>query len=160
MKHKTKRLMKTIKIKQEFLAFFNFIYILAYNIDMFKNKVKLSLIDDYIRIVLIENFNNNSFEMFELDEDLTNTINKTKAVNSELKEIYEHIFDAMKLNDMSLLVLKKELKSNNNLYKRTINKNLLNLIEVLNRNFLELSIIKLNLKKKLQTLQLNLSITG
>ena len=127
---------------------------------MFKNKVKLSLIDDYIRIVLIENFNNNSFEMFELDEDLTNTINKTKAVNSELKEIYEHIFDAMKLNDMSLLVLKKELKSNNNLYKRTVNKNLLNLIEVLNRNFLELSIIKLNLKKKLQTLQLNLSITG
>ena len=127
---------------------------------MFKKKVKLSLIDDYIRIVLIENFYNNSFEMFELDEDLTNTINKTKSVNCELKEIYEKLFEVLKLNDISLLVLKKELQINNNLYKKTLNKGILNLIEVLNRNFLELSIIKLNLNKKLQTLKLSLPING
>ena len=127
---------------------------------MLKKKVKLSLIDDYIRIVLIENFNNNSFDCFDLDSSLTDTINKTKLINCELKTIYEHLFDTLNLNDISLLVLKKELKLNNNLYKRTISKGLLNLIEVINRNILELTIIKLNLNKKIKTLKLNLTING
>ena len=121
-----------------------------------KRKVKLSLIDDYIRIILIENFYNNSFDAFNLDEETLKLLNKTKTFNLQLKNIYDELLEKLNLNDISLLILKKELKTNNTMFKRISNKSFLNLLEVCERNNLELNLIELNLKQKLKTLKLTI----
>lgn len=120
-----------------------------------KNKLKLSLIDDYTRIVLIENFYNNSFEHFNLDEETIKLINKTKEDNQQLKLKYENIISYLKMEDISFLVLKKDLKQNNHMYKKACTKSFLNLLEVFERNNLELNLIELNLKHKLKKLKIS-----
>ena len=119
---------------------------------MTKNKIKLSLIDDYIKIVLIKNFLNNSFSAFELNKEQTDQINHSKTLVCLLDKTYNSIFDKLKLNDLSFEILKKELSQNNILFLRTTASKL---NQILNSNNLTLNIILKNLKIKLINLKVD-----
>jgi len=68
-----------------------------------KNKIKLSLVEDYISILTIFNFYNK----------FKNPSNKEQVflfkTTQKLKSFYESLFDKLKFDKLSLLILKKEL---------------------------------------------------
>lgn len=76
---------------------------------MTKNKLKLSLIDDYVKLVIFENFfntyNNLSFK---------EAISKRRQ-NTRLKKLYDILFEKLSMNDCSLLLLRQQLNKNNQL---------------------------------------------
>ena len=80
-----------------------------------KNKIKLSLIEDYISLILFKNFFNNDFTFINTDK---NKLYKSQAKLNSLLKLYENAFLKLKMNDLSLLILKKELKRNNYLYSQ------------------------------------------
>ncbi|MBO5955117.1 MAG: hypothetical protein J6Q13_04060 [Clostridia bacterium] len=124
-----------------------------------KNKIKLSLIEDYIEIIKIENFFSNSFVDIEFDKSI---FNKCHSLNCQLSKIYNSIFENLKMNDLSLLILKKELKNNNIIFNnlklnnfKNINQTLLLLHTDLNQTFQDLltKLEKLKAKTILHQLQ-------
>lgn len=70
---------------------------------MLKSKLKLSLIEDYIKLLQIEKLclKNRDTERFSYFE----------KVNNKLKSSYENLMFKFGLMDVSLLVLKKEIQS-------------------------------------------------
>lgn len=81
-----------------------------------RKKIKLSLIDDYVKIILINNLYKNSIECLVLNDEILNLIINIKNLSTHLKCEYDKIFEKLKLNDVSLLILKKELNLNNSLF--------------------------------------------
>ena len=124
---------------------------------MKKQKLKLSLIDDYVQISLIKNFLNNSFENIQFTNESVSLMKSTQDLDIMLEQIYVSIFKALKLNDASFLVLKKELSENNSLFLNTKNCNFENLDYILSQSNLKLTQILNELKIKLIKLKLNLS---
>ena len=100
-----------------------------------KNKIKLSLIEDYIKLQLINKLK-------------INPTQNTYLINN-LIDLYEDLFIKLKMNDLSLLILKKELKTTNFSAHDTNKK-----LEIFNSYNNFLNNILLNLKTKLQVLKL------
>lgn len=124
---------------------------------MKKSKIKLSLIEDYIKIMLANNFFNNDFD-HTLSENQMILFNETKKLDAELKILFEYILNQLKLNDNSLQVLNQQLQKNNNLFnleKQNCFSNLTNTLFMLND---ELKKLKHNLKNKLNTLNFEVVI--
>lgn len=120
-----------------------------------RKKIKLSLIDDYVKILLIKNFLNNSFENVKLTN--ITTLKQTKELNLKLDEIYNQLFFKLKLNDLSLLILKKELKNNNILYLKEEQNSFLTLENTIQKTYLILNDIFENLNKKLKFFKFKLN---
>ena len=98
-----------------------------------KNKIKLSLIEDYISILFIKNFFENDFSSIPLSDQDKDIFLETKKQTNSLFIIYESVFKRIKMYDLSLLILKKELKDNNILYAQTQNKNFHNISQTINQ---------------------------
>lgn len=98
-----------------------------------KNKIKLSLIEDYISILFIKNFFENDFSSIPLSDQDKDIFLETKKQTDSLFIIYESVFKRIKMYDLSLLILKKELKDNNILYAQTQNKNFHNISQTINQ---------------------------
>lgn len=98
-----------------------------------KNKIKLSLIEDYISIFFIKNFFENDFSSIPLSDQDKDIFLETKKQTNSLFIIYESVFKRIKMYDLSLLILKKELKDNNILYAQTQNKNFHNISQTINQ---------------------------
>lgn len=115
-----------------------------------KRQIKLNLIQDYIKIVVFKNFFDNDFT--KLDEKfVTEDFNFTKNKVNDTFLVYDKILKKLKLNDLSLLILKKDLKQNNIMYEQLKNKNFSNLQGTLN-------IIQTNINKILIDLSINLKV--
>lgn len=125
---------------------------------MNKNKVKLSLIDDYIKIILIKNFLNSTFN--ENNTGCVALLQNTQELDSQLEKIYEALFAKLKMNDLSFDILKKELKENNSLFLKTKQNNFLNLENTLNNSNLQLNVIFNSLKSKISNLKINFPIVN
>ncbi len=124
---------------------------------MTKNKIKLTLIDDYIKICLIKNFLNNDFNQAKLTPFYLNLISKLKHLNSTLEQIYCKIFEKLKLNNTSLDVLKRDLLNNNIQFEKEHLNNYLNCAKTIDKSNLLLNSILNNLKQKLKVLKLDVS---
>ena len=116
---------------------------------MIKEKLKLSLIDDYIKILSIENFNLGVRKEI-LEEFDTNVYLQTKTLDLSLKTAYEFVFKKIKAVDMSYVILKREIESLPKVYdvgldKETLKKNI-------HENFKYLKDINENLIKKIKKL--------
>lgn len=122
-----------------------------------KTNLKLSLIDDYIQIVLIENFFKN--EISTIFSSLSTNIHKIQKHCSLLKSFYEKLINLLKLNNVSFLVLQKQLSLNNTLYEKEKLNNFLNTPKIINQFEETLINISKNIKQKLTKLKLNSSIT-
>lgn len=122
---------------------------------MTKNKLKLSLIDDYIKIVLIKNFYSNSFEDVDLNDESIKLMDSCKKLNQLLFSTYELLLEKLKLNEVSLDVLKQELELNNLMFLKEKAENFSHLNELCNKNTKLLTAINLNLKTKLEKLKIN-----
>lgn len=117
-----------------------------------KKKIKLSLIEDYILICLVNNFYLNSFN--SLADEIRSLFEQTKQLNSQLKDTYELMFNKLKMNDLSLLILKKELKENNSLYKISKLQNFANIATTIESFNEKLTNILNNLPSKTTKLKL------
>ena len=122
---------------------------------MTKNKIKLSLIDDYIKIVLIKNFYSNSFEEVDITDDNKTLMDTSKKLNQVLFSTYELLFEKLKLNDASLDVLKQDLEKNNLMFLQKQSQNFADLKEIFTKQIDLLNNINLNLKSKLNRLKIN-----
>lgn len=78
-----------------------------------RKEVKMSLIKDYVFLMCVKNFCNNLFASYEINNQTIKSLNKQ---NNLLFETYTKIFEKLKMNDLSLLILRKETKDNNCLY--------------------------------------------
>ena len=116
-----------------------------------RKKIKLSLIDDYIKILLIENFFNNPFESINCSK----LFFETKNLSQTLKNKYDNLLNQLKLNDLSLLILKKELKENNNLYQHEKTHNFTSLEKTLFQTKFKLDEISNNLTNKIKRLKVS-----
>ena len=114
-----------------------------------KSAIKLSLIDDYISIVLIENFCRNFHELEEYE-----FVKSLKSSTEALKVVVDEILDLLHLKNDSFLILTEQLSENNNLYKQQKLENFQNLKDFCNRNLCLLNGINLNLKDKLLKLKI------
>ncbi len=81
-----------------------------------KRKLKLSLIDDYIKIITIKNFYNNPLEQY-YNVEILKKINKLKELLNNLSTIYLQIFEKIRLKDESFMLLNHELSLNNKLFE-------------------------------------------
>ena len=114
-----------------------------------RKKIKLSLIEDYIKIILIKKFTENNFNEFLMDENSLTTLKTIKILSFNLEQIYINVFNELKMNDLSLLILKKELNNNNSLFFQ--NKNI---VSVLNNNYSIIKNIYFNAYEKFKLLKL------
>lgn len=116
-----------------------------------KGKLKLSVIDDYIKIIVIKNLFNNSFS-----NTIINCKEKfisTKMLDNRLEEAYIKLINKLKLNNNSFLILKKELEENNSLFLFAKENDFLNLEYVLDMANRDLNEIMDNLNSKLKMLK-------
>ncbi len=125
---------------------------------MTKNKIKLSLIDDYIKICLIKNFLNNNFEPAKLDSFYLNLIPKMKQIDLCLEQAYNEIFNLLKLNDTSLEVLKNNLSSNNKQFELIQKQQFHNCSQIIDQSNNQLKSILNSLKSKTKSLKLNINV--
>lgn len=114
-----------------------------------RKKITLSLIDDYIKILVIKNFINNNFNQHNLSKSSLETLKITTYLNNILEDTYNKIFHQLKVDTLSLLILKKELKKSNSLFLQ--NKNMKSTI---NKYFLESVNIYRETPKKFKLLKL------
>lgn len=119
---------------------------------MRKNKIKLSLVDDYIKIIIIKNFFNNQIE--NISTNCFDLLKSTQNLDIMLEKIFENLFEQLKMNDSSLALLKKELKENNSLFLTLKRNNFSDLEKTLKTSNNLLINIMENLKKKTQSLRL------
>lgn len=120
-----------------------------------KNKVKLSLIDDYIKIVLINNFFQNDILLNDLS--LEGKVTEIKQLNNRIKLIYEQLFDILKLNDTSLMILKNDLKQNNQMFTLETNSGFNHTPKIVEKAYNDLIDISQNLNEKLKVLRVKLA---
>ena len=119
---------------------------------MTRRKIKLSLIDDYIKIVQIKNFSNNSFDEFTLNEKSERNLTEIHNLSTLLEKTLESLFETLKLNDLSFCILKKELDQNNSLFFKTNSQNVEHNITI---SLLTINTIISNLKSKIDNLKIN-----
>ena len=81
-----------------------------------KNKLKLSIIEDYIQVLAIDNFFNNDFSSFHHSFN-NKTFNLVKQKHLLTIFQYNKTLEKLKMNDLSLLILKKQLKSYNYIFQ-------------------------------------------
>ena len=120
-----------------------------------KNKVKLSLIDDYIKIVLINNFFQNDILLNDLS--LESKVAEIRQLNNHIKLIYEQLFETLKLNDTSLMILKNDLKQNNQMFNLETNSNFNHTPKIVEKAYNDLIDISQNLNEKLKVLRVKLA---
>jgi hypothetical protein len=118
-----------------------------------RNKIKLSLIDDYIQIYLINNFCL-SVENIHLTDEQFFLLKENKTICSKLNENYLCIFEKLKLQDLSLSVLLKDLKNNNTMLKKEQDNNFSTLNYTLSETKKVLDSISTSLDTKLKLLKL------
>lgn len=118
-----------------------------------RKKIKLSLIDDYVKIMLIFNFCNNSFDNCVFSST-NEEFKKLKNFNLKLKYAYEIILNKLKMNNLSLLILKKELKNNNSIYLKVLKNNFNNFDQTLFSLNKLMNMIHDNLSTKLKLLKI------
>ena len=97
---------------------------------MFKQKIKISLIEDYLDLLRIDKA--------LLDFDNYQCLSHY-AYNELLKNSYESLFLKFRLLDVSLLVLKKEVDEMKNNFQFSLND-----VEVMQKKIVEKMIIKLD----------------
>ncbi len=78
---------------------------------MKKSKIKLTLIDDYIKLVTFGNFFM-SYKDANIDSNMV-------ALNRAVKMAYDTIFEKLKMNNVSLILLKQQLNQNSELFNLT-----------------------------------------
>lgn len=120
-----------------------------------KNKVKLSLIDDYIKIVLINNFFQNDILLNDLS--LERKVAEIRQLNNHIKLIYEQLFEMLKLNDTSLMILKNDLNQNNKMFNLETNSNFNHTPKIVEKAYNDLIDISQNLNEKLKVLRVKLA---
>ena len=113
---------------------------------MTKKKIKLSLIDDYIKIMLIKQFYKNYSQLLN-----TPCLESTEQQALTLENTYNLIFKLLKMDDLSLDILKKQLQNNS----KNILTNSENLKSILEKSKLEISLIEKNLPEKMSKLKIN-----
>jgi len=120
---------------------------------MRKSKVKLSLIDDYIKIFML----NHLFETIHenpFSQELKIEIENQHIKSFNLKSVYENIFQVLKLNNNSFLILKKDLEQNTSLLNKLQQDNFSCLESFLVTTKQDLQNISYSLKEKLNKLNL------
>ncbi|MBR6778568.1 MAG: hypothetical protein IKM43_00225 [Clostridia bacterium] len=110
---------------------------------LFKNKIKMSLIKDYSIILSIDNFCNQNNNL---------DVQQIKTLSLQLKNFYESLLKKLKFDELSLLILKKEIKSESVLFVQQNNHNHNFLLDRFN---LCLTEIAKNINKKLQLLKID-----
>lgn len=113
---------------------------------MLKNKIKLSLVDDYVKLVIFENFLN--IYNGSTSKEVVIKINQS----SRLKSLYDVIFEKLSMNDCSLLLLKQQLKQNNELTKLCNEQTERDMLKMI---FEKLDSIEQNLSYKMTKLKIN-----
>ena len=78
-----------------------------------RKQIKMSLIKDYVFLMCVKNFCNNSFDALSCNNQPIKTLNQQ---NHFLFQTYNKIFEKLKMNDLSLLILRKETKDDNTLF--------------------------------------------
>lgn len=119
-----------------------------------KAKIKLSLIDDYVKISVIINFLNCSLNDECGQPNCTLLLQNTQDIGNKLKSAYEFLFEKLNLNNTSFMVLKQQLLCNN-AFLTLQQKNAESLPVVLEKMYGDLQQITSNLKPKLEKLKLN-----
>ena len=112
-----------------------------------KNKIKILLIDDFVKISLISNF------YYSLNIFKTETIknfNLSDKLALDLKNKYIKIIKKLNLNDQSFDLLLTELNLNNKLFEREYSENFKNLNRTLNETKKVLTEIANSLDYKLK----------
>lgn len=122
---------------------------------MTKNKIKLSLIDDYIKICLIKNFLSNNFDSFNLSPSYLNLLSELKQTNSILEHSYNLLIQKLNLNNESLLILKDEVSKNNRQFELIEKEGSNNVIKLIDESNKEINIILSSLDQKVEQLQLS-----
>ena len=117
-----------------------------------KQKIKKSLIDDFIQISLISNFyfslrNNNIANSYLSNDDA--------RLLEFLKQSYLEIIKDLKLNDNSFMLLVCELNKNNQLFEKEQKSNFQNLGKTIDQTKKVLITISNELDVKLKLLKLN-----
>lgn len=120
---------------------------------LLKQKIKLSLIEDYIKIVSITNFCNNYAFLCGMEDKGSSMWVKTMV--KELQTSYDKLLFKYNFMDVSLLALKKELKQADEEMKQCKDRTL-----IYNKNNLlkfskEVKILYNNLLEKVNKLALN-----
>ena len=80
-----------------------------------KNKIKKSLIDDFVKISLISNF---YFSIKEVNSTNNAVIAENLNLALKLKKTYLSLITQLKLNDNSFNILICDLNKNNNLFEK------------------------------------------
>ena len=122
---------------------------------MRKNKIKMSLVDDYVKIGIL----NNLFEKLlttAITQNTKDNIQKQIASSTQLKIVYDVLFELLKINDVSLLILKNDLNQNNALFYKLKQDNFSHLDEIIKKASKDIDTIALNLKEKLKALNIDL----
>lgn len=113
---------------------------------MMKKKIKLSLIDDYIKIMLIKQFYNNYSQL--ISASCQESTGK-QALN--LENTYNLIFKLLKMDDLSLDILKRQLQNNSKNFLLNSEK----LKSILEKSKIEINSIEKNLPEKMSKLKIN-----
>lgn len=119
-----------------------------------KNKIKMSIIEDYIKLLAFENFFKNDFSIIDsniLNVDLLATTNQKFVV---VFDNYNHTLKRLKMNDLSLLILKKELKDCNFLFLKQQETNFKNINSTIHNIDIQLELLNFNLNKKQKELNI------
>lgn len=115
-----------------------------------KNKIKLSLIDDFIQISLISNFCC-SVDNFKVSSDQI-LLNENLNLVLKLKDIYMSVVKKLKLYDTPFIILVSELNKNNTLFEKEKCFNFKNINQTLEKMKKVLTQISAELDSKLKLL--------
>ena len=78
-----------------------------------KSKLKLSLIDDYTKIIILKNFFKNPFDDVEMDSTSSFLFQNLKNETADLEQTYNNLLQILNLKDSSFDVLCEQLSVNN-----------------------------------------------
>jgi len=122
-----------------------------------KNRIKLSLIKDYAFLLVVKNFCNN-FENTTINFD-QNLFQSLKEQNQNLYNTYNFLFEKLKMNDLSLLILRKEIKDDNSIFLTEEHRNFKTTNNTLKALSLKHEFLQKELKNKINDLKLNLNLS-
>lgn len=118
-----------------------------------KKQIKMSLINDYVFLMCVKNFCNNSFDCFTYENQQIKTLSEQ---NHLLFQTYNKIFEKLKMNDISLLILKKETKHDNSIFLNEQQNNFISTNETIKQLQAKQNILTNELGNKLEMLKLTL----
>lgn len=120
-----------------------------------KSKIKLSLIDDYIKIISIKNLFKNTYFQTLTTQSCVDLLTLTQKLDQYLEIIYNALFEKLKLKNISLDILNNELKENNSIFLSLKQNKFSNLENILNSIYSDLKNISNTLKEKTDKLKVN-----